>query len=411
MTPVTSRAQHSAFELPAEVRELKARAAEFVEREIRPVEEKVAKTESIDRADIAMLRKKARAAGFAMLNMPVRYGGKDLSMLGQVAIEEEAGKATNGLGFTVADRGPRELVEIATEDQVQRFVMPVIRGEAREAWAVTEPGAGSDVSAINARAERDGDQWVINAEKWFVTDADTAAFFIVLAWAGRARAGASSRDSVAGAPEEQSLFLVRRDNPGVHFDRFPHFMHDPYISKHAEMRFVDCRVGDADRVPASGAEGAKAWFTAERLFIAARSCGTAERVIELARSWAQERIAYGHPIADYQGVQFPLADSLTELAAARLLTYYAAAEFDRGGDPRIAHGKAAMAKLFASEMVARVTDRAVQIFGGRGFMTEHPVNRYYREVRVDRIWEGTSEIQRLIIARGLFKRGAAPYVS
>jgi acyl-CoA dehydrogenase len=393
--PATDRTQPAVFELPPEIRELKARAAAFVEKEIRPVEDKVAKTESIDPADIAMLRKKARAAGFSMLNMPVRYGGKDLTMLGQVAIEEEAGKATNGLGFTVADRGPRELVEIATEDQIQRFVIPIVRGGAREAWAVTEPGAGSDVGAISARAVRAGDGWVINAEKWFVTDADMAAFFIVLAWAGK----------------EQSLFLVRRDNPGVHFDRLPHFMHDPYISKHAEMRFVDCRVGDEDRVPTSGAEGAKAWFTAERLFIAARCCGTAERVIELARSWAQDRIAYGRAIADYQGVQFPLADSLTELAAARLLTYYAAAEFDRGGDPRIAHGKAAMAKLFASEMVARVTDRALQIFGGRGFMTEHPVNRYYREVRVDRIWEGTSEIQRLIIARGLFKRGAAPYVS
>jgi acyl-CoA dehydrogenase len=394
-TQVTDRAQPACFELPAEIRELKTRATEFVEREIRPVEEKVAKAEVIDLADVAMLRKKARAAGFSMLNMSVRYGGKDLSMLGQVAIEEEAGKATNGLGFAVADRGPRELVEIANEDQIQRFVMPVIRGEAREAWAITEPGAGSDVSAISTRAVRDGDRWVINGEKWFVTDADTAAFFIVLAWAG----------------QEQALFLVRRDNPGVRFERMPHFMHDPYISKHAEMRFVDVRVPDADRVPSSGQEGAKAWFTAERLFIAARSCGTAERVIELTRAWAQERVAYGHPIADYQGIQFPLADSLTELAAARLLTYYAAAEFDRGGDLKVAHGKAAMAKLFASEMVGRVTDRALQIFGGRGFMTEHPINRYYREVRVDRIWEGTSEIQRLIIARGLFKRGAAPYVS
>jgi alkylation response protein AidB-like acyl-CoA dehydrogenase len=327
--------------------------------------------------------------------MPVRYGGKDLSMLGQVAIEEEAGKATNGLGFAVADRGPRELVEVATEDQIARFVMPVIRGETREAWAVTEPGAGSDVSGIKARAEKVGDEWIINAEKWFVTDADRAAFFIVLAWAG----------------EDQALFLVNRDNPGVHFDRFPAFMHDPYVSKHAEMRFVDCRVPEADRVPASGEEGAKAWFTAERLFIAARCCGTAERVIELAREWAQERSASGHPIAEYQGVAFPLADSLTELAAARLLTYYAAEEFDRGGDQRVAHGKAAMAKLFASEMAARVTDRALQIFGGRGFMTEHVVNRYYREVRVDRIWEGTSEIQRLIIARGLMKRGVAPYIS
>jgi alkylation response protein AidB-like acyl-CoA dehydrogenase len=387
--------QPAAFVLPADVLALKTRAADFVEKEIWPVEAKVAKAEAIDPADVAMLRRKARAAGFSMLNMPTRLGGKDLSMLGQVAIEEQAGKATNGLGFAVADRGPRELVEIASEDQVQRFVMPIMRGEAREAWAVTEPGAGSDVSAVRATAVRAGDGWVLNGEKWFVTDADTAAFFIVLAWAG----------------EEQTLFLVRRDNPGVHIDRYPRFMHDPYISKHAEMRFVDCHVKDEDRVPASGEEGAKAWFTAERLFIAARSCGTAERVIGLASSWAQERIAYGPPIADYQGVQFPLADSLTELAAARLLTYHAAAEFDAGGDPRVAHGKAAMAKLFASEMVARVTDRAVQILGGRGFMTENPVNRYYREVRVDRIWEGTSEIQRLIIARGLFKRGASTYLA
>lgn len=384
----------AAFVLPPDVLELKKRAADFIEKEIWPIEEKVAQAEAIDRADLATLRKKARAAGFSMLNMPARLGGKDLSMLGQVAIEEEAGKATNGLGFAVADRGPRELADIATEDQVQRFVMPVIRGEAREAWAVTEPFAGSDVSAIRASAVRDGDGWVLNAEKWFVTDADTAAFFIVLAWAGK----------------EQALFLVRRDNPGVHIDRLPHFMHDPYISKHAEMRFVDCRVGDEDRVPSSGDEGAKAWFTAERLFIAARSCGTAERVIDLATAWAQERVAYGRPIADYQGIQFPLADSLTELAAARLLTYHAAAEFDNGSDHRVAHGKAAMAKLFASEMVARVTDRALQILGGRGFMTENPVNRYYREVRVDRIWEGTSEIQRLIIARGLFKRGARTYL-
>jgi alkylation response protein AidB-like acyl-CoA dehydrogenase len=394
MSKIADRAP-TTFQLPVDIRDLKARALEFVEREIRPIEEKVARTEEIDPADWAMLRQKSQAAGFSMLNMPVPYGGKDLSMLGQVAIEEEAGKATNGLGFAVADRGPRELLEMATEDQIQRFVMPVIRGETREAWAVTEPGAGSDVSGIKARAERQGDGWVINAEKWFVTDADKAGFFIVLAWAG----------------EDQNLFLVNRDNPGVHFDRYPRFMHDPYVSKHAEMRFVNCVVPEADRVPASGEEGAKAWFTAERLFIAARSCGTAERVIEVTREWALERSAYGHPIADYQGVSFPLADSLTELAAARLLTYYAAEEFDRGGDVRVAHGKAAMAKLFASEMVARVTDRALQIFGGRGFMTEHVINRYYREVRVDRIWEGTSEIQRLIIARGLLKRGVAPYVS
>jgi len=339
-------------------------------------------------------RRKARAAGFAMLNMPERYGGKDLSMLGQVAIEEEAGRATNGLGFVVADRGPRELVDLATEDQVQRFVMPVIRGEAREAWAITEPGAGSDTSAITTRAERRGSEWVVNGEKWFVTAGDIAAFLIVLAWAG----------------DRQSLFLVRRDNPGVEIVRTPSFMHDPYIDRHAEIRFRDCRVPEADRLPDGGDGAARTWFSAERLFIAARACGTAQRVIELSRTWAQERVAYGQPIAAYQGVQFPLADSLTELAAARLLTYHVAEAFDGDEDPRVLHGKAAMAKLFGSEMVMRVTDRALQIFGGRGFMNEHPVNRYYREVRVDRIWEGTSEIQRLIIARGLFKRGVRPYL-
>jgi acyl-CoA dehydrogenase len=393
--PVRDRTDVAHFALPPDIRALKERAAEFVEREIRPIEEKVARTERIDPQDVAALRKKARAAGFSMLNMPVRYGGQDLSMLGQVAIEEAAGMATNGLGFIVADRGPRELVEVASEDQIQRYVMPVIRGEVREAWAITEPGAGSDTSAITTQAEQAGSNWVINGEKWFVTGGDAAAFLIVLAWNG----------------DEQSLFLVRRDNPGVEIVRTPGFMHDPYIDHHAEIRFRNCRVPDIDRVPSGGDDGARAWFTAERLFIAARACGAAERVIELSRSWAQERVAYGHPIADYQGVQFPLADSLTELAAARQLTYHAAEALDREDDVKVVHGKAAMAKLFASEMVARVTDRALQIFGGRGFMTEHPVNRYYREVRVDRIWEGTSEIQRLIIARGLFKRGAKPYVS
>src|ERR1700730_19134984 len=182
---VGKRTQPAAFVLPADVRELKTRARDFVEKEIWPIEAKVAKAEAIDPADVASLRKKARAAGFSMLNMPVRLGGKDLSMLGQVAIEEEAGKATNGLGFAVADRGPRELVEIANEDQVQRFVMHVIRGEAREAWAVTEPGAGSDVSAISTRAGREGGDWGVNGEKWFVTDADTSASSIGGPWSGQ----------------------------------------------------------------------------------------------------------------------------------------------------------------------------------------------------------------------------------
>jgi acyl-CoA dehydrogenase len=381
-------------ELPPDVRALKERAGRFVEEEVYPVEARIAERGALDPAEIKELRAKARAAGFYMPNMPVELGGQGLSMVGQVALEEESGKATNGLGFAVVDRGPKELLEIATPDQIERYIAPVVRGEMKEAWAVTEPGAGSDVSGIASTAVRDGDDWILNGEKWFVTSEDEPGFYIVL----------------AKAEGEQALFIVDGDSPGLEVKRVPRFMHDPYLDHHPEILFRDCRVPERNRVPGGGQEGAKEWFTVERLFIAARCCGAAERLLELARTWSAERVAFGSPIADYQGVQFMLADSLTELFAARLMTYHVAHEFDTAADRKVVHGKVAMAKLFASEMAGRVADRAVQIFGGRGYMTENPVSRFYRELRVDRIWEGTSEIQRLIIARGLLKRGAAPYV-
>jgi acyl-CoA dehydrogenase len=378
-------------ELPAEIRDLKRRAARFVVEELYPAEERILEG-GIEHADVAELKEKARAAGFSNYNLPAEYGGPDLPMLAQVAIEEEAGKPTNGLGFIVAERAPRELLELASEDQIERYVRPVIRHEKQEAWAITEPGAGSDVPGITATATRDGDDWVLDGEKWFVTGGDKADFFIVL----------------TRAEDEQSLFLIDRGTPGCEIVREPGFMHDPYLYKHPEIRLTNCRVPDSNRVP-SGTEGARKWIVVERIMIAARCCGAAERLIEIARDFALEREAFDRPIAEYQGVQFPLADSLTELLAARLLTYHAAHEFDTNDDGRIVHGKVAMAKLFASEMAGRVADRAVQIFGGRGYMTENPAERHFRELRVDRIWEGTSEIQRVIIARCLLKRGVAPY--
>ncbi|MGH2449832.1 MAG: acyl-CoA dehydrogenase family protein [Candidatus Limnocylindria bacterium] len=380
-------------ELPAEVRALKERAARFVEEELYPAEERIVERGSIDHAEVEQLKAKARAAGLSNYNIPEEHGGADLSMLAQVAIEEEGGKATNGLGFIVCERGPRELLEIASPEQIERFVLPVLRHERQEAWAVTEPGAGSDVSGITATAERDGDEWLLKGEKWFVTGGEKADYFIVLALDG----------------DELALFLVDKGTRGCEITRTPRFMHDPYLYTHPEVRLEDCRVPDGNRVPSGGGEGAKKWFTVERLMIAARCCGAADRLIGLARDWALERTAFQQPIAEYQGVQFPLADSLTELLAARLMTYHAAHEFDENPDARIVHGKVAMAKLFASEMAGRVADRAVQIFGGRGYMAENPAERHFRELRVDRIWEGTSEIQRVIIARGLLKRGVAPY--
>ena len=379
--------------LDAEAAEWQARARRFVEEELYPVERLVAERGTIDAGEVAELRHRARKTGFSHYNLPREHGCADLPLLTQVAIEEQAGRATNGLGFVVADRGPRELVELATDDQLERWLRPVLRREIVEAWAVTEPGAGSDVGGIAATATREGDEWVLEGEKWFVTGGDVAGFFVVLA-----------RNA-----DEQALFLVGRDAPGLEIIRRPHFMHDPYIDGHVELRLRGWRVPDRDLLP-SGDDGARRWFTVERLMIAARCCGAAARLLELAAEWAQEREAFGHPIREYQGVSFPLADSLTELLAARLLTYHAAHELDTNPSPNVAHGKVAMAKLYASEAANRIADRVLQVFGGRGYMTEHPVERHFRELRVDRIWEGTSEIQRVIIARGLFKRGVDTYL-
>jgi acyl-CoA dehydrogenase len=381
-------------ELPNDIRELKERVGRFVEEEVYPLERAIAERGEIDPVEVDELRHKARAAGFSMLNMPKDLGGADLSMLGQVALEEESGKATNGLGFAVVDRGPRELYAIATPEQVERYVQPILRGEYREAWALTEPGAGSDLAGLQATAVRDGDEWVLNGEKWFVTSEGDPGFYIVL----------------AVAEGEQTLFIVEPDAAGLELVRTPGFLHDPYLDHHPELVFRNCRVPDANRVPASGDAGAKEWILVERLFIAARCCGAAQRLLDEATAWAQEREAFGARLSEHQGVAFQLADSLTELLAARLLTYHAAHALDALDDRKLVHGKVSMAKLFASEMAGRVADRAVQVFGGRGYMVENPAARFYRELRVDRIWEGTSEIQRVVIARGLFKRGAAPYL-
>jgi len=261
-------------ELPADIRELKGRIGRFLETEVYPLELAIAERGSIDTAEIDELRRKARAEGFAMLNMPAELGGRDLSMLGQVALEEESGKATNGLGFAVVDRGPRELLEIVTPEQRDRYVTPVARGEYREAWALTEPGAGSDLAGLEATARRDGEEWVLNGEKWFVTSEGEPGFYIVL----------------AVAEGEQTLFIVEPDAPGLEIVRTPRFLHDPYLDHHPEIVFRDCRVPDANRIPASGDAGAKEWILVERLFIAARCCGAAERLLEDAAAWAQDYV-------------------------------------------------------------------------------------------------------------------------
>lgn len=337
---------------------------------------------------------KARSLGLISINMPRRLGGPGYGMLEQTLIQEQTGRVTNALGWVVST-GPSWIDEVVTDHQVERWIGPTVAGEIHECYAITEKGAGSDVDGIEASAIRDGDDYVLNGVKWHVTSANLASYVFFQAKLG-------------DGPNQGShvLFFVDMETPGVECLRVPRYSHT-YGHHHWEMKFTNVRVPSRNLV---GSEGdgmtfSHAWFRYERLMIAARCCGAAERLIEEATAFAEDRVAYGSKIADFQAIQFMLADSLTELWAARLMTYETARAIDAGVDVKIQHAQCSMAKLYASEMANRVADRAVQIFGGRGFMRENVAERFYRELRVDRIWEGTSEIQRIIIADQLRKRG------
>ncbi|MFG3308154.1 acyl-CoA dehydrogenase family protein [Streptomyces wuyuanensis] len=337
------------------------------------------------------IRDAVLASGLQAVNMPAEWGGAGLTILEQAIVQEELGRLTGALWDTVWR--PANALQFCTPEQRERYLVPVIRGRRRDCYAVTERGAGSDPQSIATTATRTPDGWVLNGEKWFVTVGDHADFMIVLAAAGEERA--------------PTLFLVDKETPGIEMTRVPRFMHT-FVYEHPEFTFTDVRVGD-DAVLGGIGEGydiTRSWFTEERLMIAARTTGAAERALELARDWAVERRQFGSRIADFQLVQGMLADCAVDIAVNRAYTHQVAWEVDAGlCDRKTLHAKAAIAKLSASEAAGRVIDRCVQIFGGRGYDRSYPVERLYRELRVDRIWEGTSEIQRLIVAGELVKRG------
>ena len=331
-------------------------------------------------------------SGLFAPNFPADWGGAGLSFREQVILEEELGRLS-GCIWAVLWRPPNVLIN-ASPEQRARYVEPYCRGEFRACYAITEPDAGSDTSRLQTTAVRDGDGWIISGEKWFATGGDVAGFFLIVATVE------------TGNGPAPTIFFVDRDAPGLTVGRHPKFTHH-VVYGHPELHLQGVRVGD-DAILGEVGGGqtlTQAWFREERVMIAARCLGAAARCIELAAAFAAERQAFGQAIADFQGIQWLLAESATELAAARALTYEVAAEIEAGSDPKLAHGRASVAKLFASEMAGRVTDRCIQVFGGRGYMRENPVERLWRDVRVDRIWEGTSEIQKVIIARQLAKRG------
>jgi acyl-CoA dehydrogenase len=367
------------------------RARRFVEEELIPRERAAEQAGGrLPAEEIAAVRTAGLTAGLnGGLHAP-EHGGQGWSHMTWALVEEQFGRSTNAISWHVPNA--YNVWSAATDEQAEQWLRPMLRGEKEDAYAVTEEHAGSDPSGIATTAQPlPGGGWRIRGDKWFVTSGDVAAVIVV----------------VATAPEGPTLFLVPTDAPGVSVVDDPPYTHS-YPHGHPTLRF-DAEVGpEALLGPLGGADALqRAWFTEERLGIAARGIGAMERLLSETVDWATAREQGGARLWDHQGVAFPLADSAADAAAGRLLVLEVARLADAGADAKIVHAKASMAKLFVSEAAYRCADRAVQAFGGRGYRRDNVAERFLRELRVDRIWEGTSEIQRLIVARALERRGVA----
>jgi acyl-CoA dehydrogenase len=373
--------------------ELQARARAFVEEVLMPLEVEAERARGRLPAErIAEIRHAAvdRRLGGGL--HAVEHGGQGWSHTEWFLVEEQLGRSTNALSWHMPSA--YNVLAHGTQAQIDRYLKPALRGELHDAYAVTEEHAGSDPSRIATTATRTDDGWCIDGEKWFVTYGDVAHVYIVMAKA------------LVDGGELPTLFLVERSTPGIEVVDDPPFTHS-YPHGHPTLRFTGVEVRDEAVIGGLGGgdDLQRGWFAEERLGIAARGVGAMWRLIEETTAWALQREQGGQRIMDYQGVSFPLADSAADAAAGRLLGLEVARLADAQADPKLVHAKASMAKLFVSEAANRCADRAVQIFGGRGYMRTNVAERLWRELRVDRIWEGTSEIQRLIVARALERRG------
>jgi acyl-CoA dehydrogenase len=364
----------------------------FVEAELYPYEDEVERLDDVPAELAAQIRKKAVDAGLYAPNMPEELGGGGLDPIALTLVERELGRASYALQMLVAR--PSNILQGCTGDQIDTYLLPTIRGERHDCLAMTEPGAGSDVRSMRTRADKVDGDWVVNGTKHFISHADTADYVILFAATGTERTARGERARI-------SAFLVDKGTPGFEVWRGSACVsHRGYHQ--CELTFTDCRIpaGQLLGEEGKGFELMGEWLGASRLTVAATSVGRGRRVLETAVRWAAEREQFGQPIGRFQGTGFKLADMATDLEAAELLTLSAAWKLSRG---RMTDQDAAMAKLHASEALGRITDHAVQIFGGMGLMQETAVERHWRDARVERVWDGTSEIQRHIISRALLR--------
>ncbi|MEZ5773180.1 MAG: acyl-CoA dehydrogenase family protein [Hyphomicrobiaceae bacterium] len=379
------------FSLTFEQQALVDALTAFVEKELYPHEAIVEELRAVPEEIAADIRRKGLAAGFYALNMPAEYGGGGLDYQTQAQAERVLGKPATALGVLL--KRPANILKACTGDQIAEYLIPCITGERTDCFALTEPDAGSDARAIITSARQDGGDWVLNGVKQFISYADVADFIIVFAVSG-------TREGKRGPEKEFTAFLVDKATPGVTVQPMKSICTRGYNPNMVYLENV--------RVPARKVLGevgagfgfANDWLYSGRVMLAAHCVGRAERAFEMSCEWAATRKAFGRTIGEFQGTGYKIADMAMDIRLGNLLLMEAAWKMDEG---TLTRHEASMCNLFGSELVGRVTDHAVQIFGGLGVMEDLPIQRFWRDSRVERIWEGTSEVHRELIARDILK--------
>lgn len=383
------------FTFSPEQMALQARARAFTEKYLFPVEQEVQDNDALSSESRTFIRDGVLEYGFNAVNHDKADGGGGYSLVEQCLVFEEFGKATNMLGLS--PWMPAWCLKFGTEEQKEQYLRPAIRGEIREAFLVTEPQSGSDAGGILTRAVKDGDHYVINGLKCFSSGSESADYMLL-------------HCNVDGDPAKATLFILDKGMAGFEIVKRPKAMYNG-PSQHPWVQITDLRVHESKILGGigQGFELTKDWFVEQRANIAARCVGVAVRCAELAATYAEERKAFGRKIAEFQGIEWKLTEMAVDIMAAKALLYRCASEYDAGLDRKAAHARMSALKLFCTEMAWRTADQAIQIQGGHGYMMDNPAARHYTSVRAERIVEGTSEVQKVIIGGQIRKRGMQVY--